>query len=210
MFCPKCGTQMSDSARFCPNCGQPQRSRNPSAEVGKVVRKAGDALSGINTDVLRGAGTLPSIEGIAYCVLAAMILFAPTISINYYFGSTSSPMLSFVSRLSQFSEYLGSYSVLLVFMGVCTLIAAVSAGVSAKMSFCNDRPMERVISGHIKLSTSLTGVVTAYAAMTLIILGIVSNRSYGIIGATGWVWFLLIGGIACQVLDFVRRNGIKR
>ena len=236
MFCFNCGAQISDSARFCPSCGEslgkPDSSvkRTDSAtkmsgspigsvntptkmsisltELQNVATKAQDALGGIKTDALVASGKLPLIEGIAYGVMALVILFAPTVSLNYVVGSATSTMLGTVVRLSQFSEYLGGYGGLLLFIGFFTLCAVVAAITNAKKSFSNDICESRVIFGHIKLSNSPAGCVTGYAIITLMLLGLVSSRTHGVVGATGWVWFLLLGGIACQVLDYVRLSGM--
>lgn len=54
MFCSQCGTQLSDGAKFCSNCGAPVAMAQPSAQP-DVLPKA----SGIVVSILGGSVSLP-------------------------------------------------------------------------------------------------------------------------------------------------------
>lgn len=66
--CVKCGHTLSDSAKFCDECGQPTLSANDAKfafEIGKIA-----ALASIKKDVLVWIGGTTSVVGVVLAVLA--------------------------------------------------------------------------------------------------------------------------------------------
>lgn len=41
MFCARCGSEMSEETKFCPNCGEPKKSPEVSGSVGQYNEQAG-------------------------------------------------------------------------------------------------------------------------------------------------------------------------
>ena len=54
MFCSQCGTQLSDGAKFCSNCGAPAAPIQPPPPPGGASN-----VSGITVSILDGAVSLP-------------------------------------------------------------------------------------------------------------------------------------------------------
>lgn len=53
VYCTKCGAQLSDAARFCPNCGQPAGAPSVGYAAGPVVQPLSYTLEGNNLQIAR-------------------------------------------------------------------------------------------------------------------------------------------------------------
>ena len=60
MFCPKCGTEVSDDKAFCPECGNPLKSQAQQASGGQQT--AGAQQSWQATGAQNGARPHPQVQ----------------------------------------------------------------------------------------------------------------------------------------------------
>lgn len=203
MICPNCKAQISDEARFCPSCGDAITKQESSSGGGEgaiygFVKSLLDSTKNVKDS------TLCTVEGVLSIVLAAMIVFAPVIKVDYYFGSNAVSMLTLVTNLSKLSNYLGKYSFIGPLLAVDMIFACLGIAMNAKQAFKNELTGSIEITKDIKIPNAYPGAATVYALSLIIILMFVSSSSRGIVGASGWTWLLLFGGIACQVVHFIR------
>lgn len=205
MHCSKCGAQVSDTARFCPKCGAriERLANNPSdSGIGGSEKDGPSQLKSLANIDVKG---LQLVECIISVVLGLMVLFAPVIKINYYFGNSSLSMIDLLINASRFRDYLGEYAVFGIFIGVMAVIVSFCSFLNAKQALENEFPTIRKIKGVNYSFSNNSDVVTVFAIILIILLFIASNESYGIAGASGWAWLLLLGGIACEVVHSLRK-----
>lgn len=201
MYCRKCGAEVPAGAQFCAKCGTKVIDAPPSE--GTINRST--ATSKPLVDIAKGvnAGTIQVAEGALSTILAAMALFAPVVRVIYDTGYSTASMLHVALNLSRF-RFPGKYAPIGPVLGILMILACVGSLLNAKQAFANELPKPRSIAGGIKVSNSYASMITIYAIALIILLGIAGGNAYGIAGCSGWAWFLLFGGIACQVIHFVR------
>lgn len=205
LYCRKCGAEVSDGARFCPKCGA---EVSVLGDLPREFVSGGEAKSFASTAThvnnRADGGVFRLAEGGLSALLALMVLFAPVVKIDYYFGDATLSMLDVILNLSRFSDYLGKYAAIAPVLALFMAAAFVGAVLNAKQAFMNELPKTYEVGPAVKISNSFAGAVTGYALALIILLWLASRNSYGIAGASGWAWILLLGGIACEVLHFIR------
>lgn len=202
MFCPQCGNELPDSAHFCGKCGAKVAVGQNTAQGPQRPDDLAKAIASATKDV--NGSTIQLVEGALSVVLALMVLFAPVVKVDYGFGKSAISMLDIVINLSRFSDYLGDYAAAGPIAGFFTIAVFVSALMNAKQAFMNELPKTKELVAGVKFSDSYIGAVTGFALMLIIFLGVMSRETYGIAGASGWAWILLVGGLACQFIHFIR------
>lgn len=135
-------------------------------------------------------------EGILSVILTVAVPFAPALKISA-FTTYEMSMFDLVISLSRYMDYLDKYGAYVVIMAVLMITATVSSAINAVCCFTG----KSVIS-----NTATHWTVAAYSAFVLIVLMYLSHETYGIGGASGWVWFTLVGGIVNGVLNFMSRS----
>lgn len=105
-----CKAKIPDNALFCPNCGPRLEKQNqPSGTApiikSNIVRTLLDSTKSVSNSMLNSA------EGIFSSVPAVMIVCAPVIEVNYYSGSNNISMITLVTTLARFSDYLGKCAI---------------------------------------------------------------------------------------------------
>lgn len=165
--------------------------------------------NGVNPTLVRMAkkantGAIQIAEGVISVVLALMVLFAPVVRVSVYFTEGNMSMVDIVLNLSRFSDYLGKYAAVGPVLGFFMLFACAASILNAKQAFTNKLPQPKEILKGVKISNAFSSTVTIYSIMLIILLSYVSGQSYGVVSASGWAWFLLFSGIACQIVHFVR------
>ena len=205
MFCHQCGNKLPDDARFCGKCGARIAEGQNAAQTTQRPLKPDDvtkAIANATKDV--NGGTYQLVEGALSVVLALMVLFAPVLKVDYGFGKGAISMLDVVVNLSKYSDFLGDYAAVGPIAGFFTIAVFVSALLNAKQAFMNELPKTKELVGGVKFSDSYAGAVTGFALALIVILGVISRNTYGIAGASGWAWLLLVGGLVCQLMRFIR------
>lgn len=202
MFCHQCGNILPDDARFCGKCGaritESQKATQSTPKPDDLSRAIANATKDVNSN------TIQLIEGGLSVVLALMVLFAPVLKVDYGFGKGAISMLDVVVNLSKYSDFLGDYAAVGPIAGFFTIAVFVSALLNAKQAFMNELPKTKELVGGVKFSDSYAGAVTGFALALIVILGVISRNTYGIAGASGWAWLLLVGGLVCQLMRFIR------
>ena len=201
--------ELPDTGRFCPKCGTPVRGGNQiQGTFIDASNKALNAVSGAMDAVPESRKMIPVAEGVLSVVLALLVLCAPVIRVNlYYFGSSIS-MLTLFFSLARFGDYLGEYAIFLLLIAFLMIAAFLSAAINALRCFKHRGAWTkdiRIAQG-VRVSSSACGGVAGYALCLLILLWLASHDSYGIVGATGWVWFLLFAGLVNMLLDHLWKN----
>lgn len=193
--------EIHSGAQFCAKCGAKVIYGQETGPQRSGASNIANTLTGMAKSV--NGGTLQLAEGILSVLLALMSLFAPVVKVLYDTGYDAESMLHVALNLSRFrfpEKYAPIGPVLVILM----ILACVGSLVNAKQAFSNELPAQKEVVGGVRLSSSFASVVTVYALMLVILLGIAGGNAYGIAGYTGWVWFLLFVGVACQAIHFVR------
>ncbi|MDO4539058.1 MAG: zinc ribbon domain-containing protein [Coriobacteriales bacterium] len=201
MYCHKCGLEVREGAQFCPKCGtklmDAQRPKEPPNRLGAPSKPLDDIAKVVNV------GTIHVVEGVLSVILAALALFAPVVRVDYGIDCSNSSMLHVVLNLSSFS-YLDNYAWIGPTLGIFMVLVCIGSLLNAKQAFSNELPKAREIVSGIKVSNSYASLITLYAITLIILLGIAKDKTFGIVGCSGWAWLLLLGGISCQVVHFIR------
>ena len=201
MYCRKCGAEVPAGAQFCAKCGTKVIDVPPS----DGVINHSDTASKPLVDIAKGVnvGAIQVVEGALSAILAVLALFAPVVRVIYDTGYSTSSMLHVALNLSRF-RFPGKYAPIGPILGILMVLACVGSLLNAKQAFANELPKPQSIAGGISVSNSYASMITIYAIALIILLGIAGGNAYGIAGCSGWAWFLLFGGITCQVIHFVR------
>jgi hypothetical protein len=200
--CYKCGAELPNGARFCPKCGTKAMGQPGTDQVGTKVLEATKSLKRVANNV--NTKKVQLAEAGISILLALMVLFAPVVELDFYFGKNMVSMLDVVINLSRFSDYLGKFAAIGPLLGVLMIVVCIAIILNAKQAFANELPAPIEIVKGVKISNTYSGAVTVYALVLLVLLGMTSSNSYGMARASGWVWLLLFGGVGCQILHFVR------
>lgn len=114
MFCPRCGTDVPNGARFCPKCGNTFNTAPQQA-----VFQAAPSMGGVSSTSpvsLSGGNNIMRLIAVGVVVLAIIFAFLPWLDISMYSYSTSYSVFGFPELSSNLNNSagvtsaIGSYS----------------------------------------------------------------------------------------------------
>lgn len=114
MFCPQCGTDVPNSARFCPKCGNTFNAVPQQAFPQAASRMSG--ISSMSPVSLNGSINIMRLIAVGIAVLAIIFAFLPWLDISMYAHSVSYSVFGFPELSSNLSQSagvtsaIGSYS----------------------------------------------------------------------------------------------------
>ncbi|MXS27909.1 zinc-ribbon domain-containing protein [Enterococcus faecalis] len=118
MYCRNCGSQMEESAKFCPSCGTSQENKELYTE--RICPKIEKSLSEVKTQITKGkqSGNLYKIAG--WVSVAISLLFIPVL-----FGAIG-VIMGYLSR-----EHDEKHGTILMIAGVAGGILGTLLGLSS-------------------------------------------------------------------------------
>lgn len=144
MFCPKCGTEVSDDKAFCPECGNPLKSQAQQASEGQQAAGAQQASEGQQTaGAQNGARPHPQVQFQSDTVVLPDE-YKP-ISMWGYFGYEilfSIPIVGFIvlivlsingknQNVKNFARSYFCFTIIVLILLVILLVSVAGAGASA-------------------------------------------------------------------------------
>lgn len=144
MFCPKCGTEVSDDKAFCPECGNPLKSQAQQASEGQQAAGAQQASEGQQTaGAQNGARPHPQVQFQSDTVVLPDE-YKP-ISMWGYFGYEilfSIPIVGFIvlivlsingknQNVKNFARSYFCFTIIVLILLVILLVTVAGAGASA-------------------------------------------------------------------------------
>lgn len=141
MFCPKCGTEISDDKAFCPECGNPLKSQTQQASGARQT--AGAQQSWQDTGAQNGARPHPQVQFQSDTVVLPDE-YKP-ISMWGYFGYEilfSIPIVGFIvlivlsingknQNVKNFARSYFCFTIIVLILLVILLVSVAGAGASA-------------------------------------------------------------------------------
>ena len=187
MFCEKCGTQMADTERFCPNCGAQQSVINVSA-------------ASYGAPAAPAASPFKLYDILVFVAIAIMAIgtFLPLISMNAMGQSASINSFGAISGVSS-DEMMGASVNLDMNFGIWIILIAVA--IAALYLFNKETFMA------IPASFTAGFLVAIMAIFSFIFKLAGSTSSYGVdisnmVSLGIGFWMMLIGAIGTAVLPF--------
>ena len=127
-YCEKCGTQLTDDVKFCPNCGQAVGKMDNSNASKPKTRKSGNSVKMASSSYDVGSNLTTSKKlGLGLAIIFAGIVLLAGIGNGTFFVSFAS-ICAIVICVMCFKEKIGSkyvwYIVVATFIGLLILIGA--------------------------------------------------------------------------------------
>lgn len=200
MFCPNCGKQLPDDAKFCGGCGNrleaPQQA--PAAPAAPAAPKAAPSLA---VDGLKGR-SLFFFGSLATALITLFFLFGKQIRAKVEFWGMSE-----TEKFSMFMDH-NFWKVLFILLFLAAIVVALLPLITGgKWKLWNQIPVAAVSA----LSVLWLVIVTIAAKVEMNKYGYGSMAKVGL--SFGGVLFLLLnfGTIALSVLSFLKdmKDGMK-
>lgn len=222
MFCPKCGKNASDEARFCPACGHqfaqrknagnpsvgfPQSAGNPHSDYQQSIATQPRHAAGLFSDKVK---VLAIVD-----ILLIMATLVPWVSVNVYVYSQSFSLLDLATMIFRVNELGTSYfgttfsssdlamwlTIVAVVIGVLWLATVVTLGVDAYERLKKGKGS--VAAFAVALLCAVIVIICCFALDAAIVdqLGSYVSAAAGIVSATPWAWVYAIATIACIVVQ---------
>ena len=205
MFCPKCGTQCADNAKFCISCGNPMPNSDQPAP--QTTPKAPASFEATLKQNMKYVMLGIAILAIILCVMHTFSLFdvSATISYNGNDKSSSGPVSDLIESGEKPLILIGN-----LLFGLSNLAIA-ALGILYFLKENNNIDLyDKIYAKRIKLSPLfLMGVVGASAALLQILFYMMSGESESVFGYTvsasisahwtTWIMLFVFAGLA--VLD---------
>lgn len=187
MFCSNCGTQLSDSARFCPSCGQGVFTK-PGPTVGAYQQPTPSVPTALpGTQVLKNLSTMELISAIVWVVIAALqaVSAVNTLTVLLTVGS-------YADAIGLGNLLGGSW------VSAISLLAVASwNGYYAYKTF--------VFSGQLKRNPPADVIQRYEKALVSLIVVLVVMLFVSIIGVLGAIYSLIIRGYALSHQEDIQR-----
>lgn len=201
MFCPECGTNVSEGASFCPQCGKCLSATNMVATAGnaapdqfgsKIPSQMGGFSAFSYIDALKNNPVLFSRVIVGAQLVLCLLSLLPFFSLDLILFSSECSILMLFPTLSEFSEYLGSSSTGIALYAWAFVISALWLGAAVMTVFDTLALVKggkcRGLAALLYLVLGLLALVSVFGVNAYVS----GSISYTFFSVTVWVWLLVV------------------